>query len=193
MKDKSYRALPLGQEAGYYLRAKRKRLTDSSYRDYEACLDKLARYFADLELEALEPPVGTERIEEFLDAHWGSRAGRTYNKNLSILRDFFKFQVLRGKLHGAPTLPIERAKKRGVLRTTFTADQRNELLGSQTDLRDRIALRLLLDYGLRKGSWERSSSSTLTTSAGGSWCSQREARSVSSRSLPPPSGSTSSA
>jgi integrase/recombinase XerC len=151
MKDKSYRALPLGQEAGYYLRAKRKRLTDASYRDYEACLDKLARYFADLELVDLEPPVGTERVEEFLDAQWGERAGRTYNKNLSILRDFFKFQVLRGKLHGDPTLPIERAKKRSVLRTTFTSEQRAAILSSQPDLRDRIALRLLLDYGIRKG------------------------------------------
>jgi hypothetical protein len=45
MKDKSYRAFPLGLEAGHYLRAKGKRLTKDSYRDDEACLDKLARYF----------------------------------------------------------------------------------------------------------------------------------------------------
>jgi hypothetical protein len=32
----------MGQEAAAYLRAKRKRLTDSSYRGYEGCLDKLA-------------------------------------------------------------------------------------------------------------------------------------------------------
>ena len=115
MKDKSYRAFPLGLEAGHYLRAKRKRLTASSYRDYESCLDKLARYFADLEIGDLEPPVGTQRLEEFLDAQWGESAGRTYNKNLSILRDFFKFQVLRGNLHGDPTLAIERARKRDVL------------------------------------------------------------------------------
>ena len=151
VKDKSYRALPLGQEAGHYLRAKRKRLTASSYRDYESCLDKLARYFADLEIEDFEPPVGTERVEEFLDAQWGESAGRTYNKNLIILRDFFKFQVLRGKLHGDPTLPIERAKKRGVYRTTFSGDQRRAIIAAQPELRDRIALRLLLDYGLRKG------------------------------------------
>ena len=94
VKDKSYRAFPLGQEAGHYLRAKRKRLTPSSYRDYESCLDKLARHFLDLEIGDLEPPVGTERLEEFLDAQWGEREGRTYNKNLSILRDFFKWAVL---------------------------------------------------------------------------------------------------
>src|SRR5215469_5045887 len=77
------------------------------------------------------------------------------NKNLSILRDFFKFEVLRGKLHGDPTLPIERARKRPVHRTTFTTDQRSAILASNPDRRDRIALRLLLDYGLRKGALQR--------------------------------------
>jgi site-specific recombinase XerC len=151
VKDKSYRAFPLGQEAGHYLRAKRKRLTVSSYRDYESCLDKLARYFADLEVGDLEPPVGTQQLEEFIEAQWGESAGRTYNKNLSILRDFFKFQVLRGNLHGDPTLAIERARKRDVYRTTFNNDQVRAIVASQDELRDRVAVRLLLNYGLRKG------------------------------------------
>lgn len=73
MRDKSYQLLPLGQEAAVYLRAKRKRLTDSSYRDYESCQDKLARYFADLVIEDLEPPAGTTRLEDFLDAHLAAR------------------------------------------------------------------------------------------------------------------------
>jgi hypothetical protein len=34
VKDKAYRAYPLGGEAGHYLRWKRGRLTPSSYRDY---------------------------------------------------------------------------------------------------------------------------------------------------------------
>jgi integrase len=151
VKDKSYRAFPLGQEAGHYLRSKRKRLTTSSYRDYESCLDKLARHFLDLEIVDLEPPVGTERLEEFLEAQWGDREGRTYNKNLSILRDFFKWAVLRGKLHGDPTLPIERAKKRDVHRETFSEAQRRAIVAAQEDVRDRLAVRLLLNFGLRKG------------------------------------------
>jgi site-specific recombinase XerC len=151
VKDKSYRAFPLGQEAGQYLRSKRQRLTVSSYRDYESGLDKLARYFCDLEISAFEPPVGTERLEEFLDAQWGERAGRTYNKNLSILRDFFRWAVLRGKLHGDPTLAIERARKRAVHRETFSTDQVQAIIAAQEDVRDRTALRLLLNYGLRKG------------------------------------------
>ena len=151
LRDKSYRAFPLGQEAGHYLRSKRKRLTAESYRDYESCLDKLARYFVDLEIEDFEPPVGTERLEEFLDLHWGHRAGRTYNKNLSILRDLFKWAVLRGKLHGDPTLPVERAKSRDVHRETFTEDQRRTIIAAQDYVRDRLGVQLLLNFGLRKG------------------------------------------
>jgi site-specific recombinase XerC len=151
VRDKTYRAFPLGQEAGHYLRFKRKRLTASSYRDYESGLDKLARFFCDLEITDFEPPIGTERLEEFLEAQWGAQAPRTHNKNLSILRDFFKWAVLRGKLHGDPTLPIEKARSRAVHRETFSDDHRRSLLAANPELRDRIALRLLLDYGIRKG------------------------------------------
>lgn len=151
MKDKSYRAFPLGQEAGHYLRFKRKRLTPESYRDYESCLDKFARHFPVYELVDLEPPVGIERVEEFLDHRWGESAPRTYNKNLSIVHDFFKWQCRRGKMYGDPTIAIERARKRDVHRTVFTVDQLKGIIAAQEDLRDRVALRLLLHYGLRKG------------------------------------------
>jgi hypothetical protein len=78
VRDKSYQLTPIGADAAGYLRAKRKRLTDSSYRDYECCLDKLARHFLDLRIEDFEPPAGTERIEEFLDALWApERRART--------------------------------------------------------------------------------------------------------------------
>lgn len=151
MRDKGYREFPLGQDVVGYLYAKRKRLTASSYRDYEGGLDKFVRHFMDLELKDFEPPAGTRRVEEFLDGHYGEQAPRTYNKNLSILKDFFKYAVLRGELHGDPTLAIERAKARGVHRTTFTPDQIRAIIASQEDVRDRLAVRLLLDYGLRKG------------------------------------------
>ena len=109
MKDKSYRAFPLGQEAGHYLRAKRKRLTKSSYRDYESlprqALPLLRRPRARRPRAAGRDaaPGGVPRRPV------GRSAGRTYNKNLSIMRDFFKCQVLRGNLHGDPTMAIERA------------------------------------------------------------------------------------
>ena len=59
--------------------------------------------------------------------------------------------MLRGKLHGDPTLAIERARKRDVYRTTFSDDQVRAIVAVQDELRDRVAVRLLLNYGLRKG------------------------------------------
>ena len=150
-KDKSYQLCPLGQSAAGYLRVKRKRLTESSHRDYERGLDKLARYFPDLDVPDFEPPIGTQRVEEFLDVQYGAGSPRNYNKNLSILRDFFKYLVLRGELHGDPTLAVERARARGVYRTTFTPEQRRAIIAAAEERRDRIALRLLFDYALRKG------------------------------------------
>lgn len=151
VKDKSYQALPLGEDCAVYLRAKHKRLTASSFRDYESCLDKFARYFADLRIEDFEPPLGSERLEEFLHETWGHRQPRTYNKNLSIIGDLCEYFVKRGRLHGDPTLLIERARARQVYRTTFNSDQTRAIVASQVDLRDKLAVRLLLDFGLRKG------------------------------------------
>lgn len=150
MRDKSYQLLPLGEDVAGYLRSKRKRLTDASYRSYESSLDKLARHFPDLRVEDFEPPAGAARLEEFLDDRWGGSSPGTYNVNLSIISDFFLFWRKRGRLSGDPTLVIERARKRGVHRTVFSDDQRRAILASAPELRDAIALRLLLDYALRK-------------------------------------------
>lgn len=155
-RDKSYQLTPLGAEVAAYLRHKRKRLADTSYRGYESSLDKLARHFADLELSDFEPPVGSERIEEYLDAHWGSNhKPGTYNTNHAITADFFKWAARTGRLHGNPMLMVERARKRETHRETFSADVRHQVIAEQESLRDRIALRLLFDYGLRKGTLQK--------------------------------------
>lgn len=155
-RDKSYQLTPVGAEVAAYLRAKRKRLSDASMRAYESSLDKLARHFADLDrLRDFEPPDGMRLIEEYLDSRWGDSSPGTYNVNLSITADFFKWAVARGYMRGNPTTGIERAKGRQFHRTTFTADQRRRIVAEQEDVRDRIALRLLFDYGLRKGALQR--------------------------------------
>jgi integrase len=150
MRDESYRLLPMGQEVDAYMRVKRKQLTQGSERKYRAALAELALHFPDLELKDFEPPVGTERLEEFMDARWGHLAPRTYNSCLSAIKDFFKWQAGRGYLYGDPALPVGRAKVRDPHRETFNQDQVRGIVASQDDLRDRIALRLLLNYALRK-------------------------------------------
>lgn len=151
IRDKSYQLHPMGQEAAAYLRVKRKRLTALSYRDWESSLDKFARYFPDLQIGDFEPPAGTSRLEEFLDSLWGDAAPSTYNRHLSVLRGFFKFQIIHGRMHGDPTLPIERARKSETHRTTFSDDDCRAIIACAAERRDRIALRLLLTYGLRRG------------------------------------------
>ncbi|MGZ4347965.1 MAG: site-specific integrase [Gaiellaceae bacterium] len=150
------RAFPLGGEAAAYLRQNRERLLPNTYNTYESCLDKFARFFCDLELSDFEPPIGTERLEEFIDEEWGERSARTRAKNISVLKGFFEWAVLRGKLHGDPARPIRPPKKRGVLRSTFSDDERAQILAAGPDPellhRDRCALRLLLTYGVRKES-----------------------------------------
>lgn len=155
LKDKGYRVYPLGQRSARYLRANRMRLSPESYRDYEGCLDKFARFFADLDIGDFEPPVGVERMEEFLDHQWGGAAPRTYNKNHSILSEFFKHERIRGDLHGDPMLGIRRAKKRGVHRSIFSPAQRRAIYVANSGQPDISALRLLLDYGLRKGAVQK--------------------------------------
>jgi site-specific recombinase XerC len=159
VKNKAYRAFPLGQDAGAYLRQNRGRLLPNTYKTYESCLDKLARYFADLELRDFEPPLGTERLEEFVDEHWGEKASRNRAKNISILKGFFEWAVLSGRMYGDPARPIRPPKKRGVHRETFSSDQKAQILAAGPDPdslhRDRCGLRLLLIYALRKESLRR--------------------------------------
>lgn len=156
MRDKSYQLTPIGAEVAAYMRHKRKRLTKASERGYESFLHKLACDFADFDnLRQFEPPDGTRLIEEFLDRRWGDLSPGTYNVALSIVRDFFKWACARGYMLGNPTDGIERAKARQPHRTTFSASERRRIIADQPSLRDRIALRLLFDYALRKGALQR--------------------------------------
>src|SRR5829696_2730794 len=60
VKDKSYRATPVGLEVAHFIRWFRNEYgaTSETLRDYEAILAKLAIDHADLELADFEPPDG---------------------------------------------------------------------------------------------------------------------------------------
>jgi len=148
-------ASPLVRHAATYLGFKRKRLTTASERGYRTVLRELAAFYPDHDLADFEPPAGAILIEDFLNARWGDRSPRTYNKSFSILADFFRWHVARGTLNRDPMLTIERATPRAIHRTTFSDEQRQRILAANPDPRDQIALRLLLDYGLRKGALQR--------------------------------------
>lgn len=154
-KDKSYQNLPLGNEAARYLRAKRKELTAHTHRNYESRLATFALHFADLELHSFELPQGAELMEDFMDERWGTAAPGTYNVVHSVFSDFFDWQVKRQRMRSNPMRLVTRAKRRDVYRTTFSDDQSRAILANASDRRDRIALRLLLFYGIRKGALQR--------------------------------------
>ena len=152
MRDKSYRSTPIGLIVGRYCRWKRNEwgATPATMRDYEIPLSRLAVDHADLKLADFEPPVGTDLVREFLERHWGERAPRTRAKNLSILRDFFRWAVAEGLIYGEPTVPIRRPRKRGTVRGVFAEHLPMRIVQAQPRLRDRVALLLLFELGLRK-------------------------------------------
>lgn len=153
LKDKSYRSTPLGQEVAHFIRWFRSEFgaSSESIRDYEGILAKLALDFADLELRDFEPPVGTTRLREFIDERWGEREARTRKKVRSVLMSFFKWAQGEFKIHGNPVSAIRTPKLRDVERELFSGAEMKAIVEAQPELRDRVALRLLLLMGVRKG------------------------------------------
>jgi integrase len=154
-RDKSYLELPMGREVGRYLAAKNKTLTKASQIRYESVLHEFALQFALLSLADLELPAGADLIEPWMDQRWGEASPGTYNVNHSIIKDFFDWQILRQRMVSNPMKIVGRARKRDVHRSVFSSDARHAILASCEDLRDRIAVRLMFDYGLRKGALGR--------------------------------------
>jgi hypothetical protein len=75
--------------------------------------------------------------------------------------------------------------------TTFTPGDRLAVFAANPDLRDRVALRLLLDYGLRKGALRDAKFKHFDHYRKRLTVSRRAARSATSRSRTPASGTTS--
>ncbi len=151
MRNKSYELTPLGADAAEFLRIKRKRLAQNSLDAYESTLNALCVHYPTMTVQDFEPPGGIRLLENFLDYGWGDKQPSSYNRHLSALRSFFRFQVAHGRMVRDPTEAIEAAKKRQPYRETFPTDTVHGIIASQDTLRDRIAVRLMLHYGLRRG------------------------------------------
>jgi integrase/recombinase XerC len=152
VRDKSYRESRLGLEVGHFMRWQKFEFgaTESTLRDYEAILAKLAIYYADKELSDFEPPEGTAMLREFLAHFWADRQPRTRAKVRSVLHTFFQWANGEFKLRGNPVDAIRRPKLRGVERRLFDVDQVVELIEGQPSLNDRVALRMMFEMALRK-------------------------------------------
>jgi integrase len=146
-KDKAYRAFPLGQEAGAY---QPRQAAPEHLQDLRVLPGQAGPALHRPRARRLRASARDGAPREFIDEQWGERASRTRAKNISIIKGFFEWAVLRGKLHGDPSRAIRPPKKREVERTTFSEDQERAIF-AQNDRRDGLALHLLLKVGIRKG------------------------------------------
>ena len=152
VKDRSYRATPLGLEVARYYRWKKNEwgASEETLRDYEANLRNICLYFADLEIGDFASPVGTERLRECWDHFWGDRTARTRAKVRSSWIDFFDWAVRERGLSGNPARALTRPKARDPERKTFGENFVRRALSSQEYVGDHVLVFLVLRYGLRR-------------------------------------------
>jgi len=148
VKDKSYRKTPLGQLVGRYLRWFRNEYgaTDSTIRDYEAVLARMSLLLADR--EPLE--VSTEDLREVIDT-WAMRHARTRAKVTSVIRAFWVWAEEEGHVPFSPASKIRRPRAPRKTAPLLPAHVDELLLRCTRTSRDRLALLVLLDCGVRRG------------------------------------------
>jgi site-specific recombinase XerC len=152
LKDKSYRATPLGLEVARYHRWKKTEWGASSetLRGYESVLARTSLYFADLELLEFNPPIGTERLRECWDHWWGDLSPKTRAWVRSIWVDFFDWCVRERGLYGNPARALAAPKRRKPPKRLFDPSFEARVLAAQDYLADKLACDLILRRALRK-------------------------------------------
>jgi site-specific recombinase XerC len=152
VRDKAYRACPVGGEVGRFMRQLRYASeSKATYETYEQVLAWLALEHSDFAgLERFAAPDGSELIREFLDRRWGESAPATKQNRLSIVRSFFRWAAEEGRITANPTIGIRGPRVRSIERSAYPRETIQRLVGSQGSLRDQCALQLLARMGLRK-------------------------------------------
>jgi integrase/recombinase XerC len=147
MKDKSYRATPVGAMVGRYIRWLRNEYgaTPSTIRDYEAILARMSLSVADREL--IE--VSIEDLRDVIDL-WGGRSARTRQKVTSVVRAFWSWAEEQGHIAISPAARIRRPRAERKIAKVLPLDARPRLLSAADHPRDRVGLYCLLVLGLRR-------------------------------------------
>lgn len=148
VKDKSYRATPVGLLVGRYLRWFRNEYgaTPRSVSDYESILAKMSLFLADK--DPLD--VTLDDLRELIDHHWGDTSAATRKKVTSYIRSFWTWAEDESLVPFSPAAKLRRPKAEkkvpGLL--PVAADQR--LLNGCETVRDELAILCLVDGGLRR-------------------------------------------
>jgi len=147
VKDKRYRATPLGLLVGRYLRWFRNEwgATATTIRDYEAILARMSLTLADK--DPLE--VTIEDLRDVIDL-WADREARTRAKVTSVVRAFWTWAEDQDQVPFSPAAKLRRprAPRRAAPLLPQNADAR--LLNAAQTPRDRVGLLFLLDLGVRR-------------------------------------------
>jgi integrase len=147
VKDKSYRATPVGLLVGRYLRWFRNEwgATATTIRDYEAVLARMSLTLADK--DPLE--VTVDDLRDVIDL-WADREARTRAKVTSVVRAFWTWAEDQDQVPFSPAAKLRRprAPRKTAPLLPQSADAR--LLNAATTARDRVGLLLLLDLGIRR-------------------------------------------
>ena len=147
LKDKSYRATPLGLLVGRYVRWFRNEwgATPRTIVDYEAILARMALTLADKE----PPAVTVDDLREVIDL-WADREARTRAKVTSVIRAFWSWAEENDHVSISPAAKLRRPRAPRKTAPLLPSNTDARLLNATETPRDRCALLLLLDAGLRR-------------------------------------------
>lgn len=148
LKDKSYRASRVGALVGRYIRWFKNEFgaTPDSIRDYESILARMSITLADK--DPLE--VTLDDLRDVIDVWWSTSSPRTRQKVTSVIRAFFEWAEDQSYLPINPATKLRRprAPRREPRQLARNTDVR--LVNAAPTVRDRLALMVLLDAGVRR-------------------------------------------
>jgi integrase len=147
MRDHSYRATPVGALVGRYIRWFRNEFgaTPDSVRDYEGTLSRMALLLADRD----PLTVTIEDLRDVVDL-WADNEARTRAKVTSTIRSFWEWAEDQGHVPHSPAAKLRRPRIPRKTAPLLPANTDARMLAACTRPRDRVALLLLLDLGLRR-------------------------------------------
>jgi integrase len=147
MRDRSYRAAPVGLLIGRYIRWLRNEwgATPATIRDYEGVLARMAITLADRE----PLNVTVDDLRDVIDM-WAEREPRTRAKVTSIIRSFWSWAEEQDQVPFSPAAKLRRPRTPRKTAPLLPHDANPRLLNAAQRPRDRVALLMLLDLGLRR-------------------------------------------
>jgi integrase/recombinase XerC len=149
VRDKRYRAMPLGPMVVRYLRWFKNEwgASPESVRSYEAILARMCLTLGETRFEAVQ----TDDLREVIDVCWGDRSAGTRKNVTSVIRAFWSWSEEEGLIAVNPASRIRRPRGERKVPRVLPADARPRLLEVAKQPRDRLALLVLVCTGVRAG------------------------------------------